>query len=357
MIQKTAEYQRLVKDRQRRLSEVLGVSGREDKVRDLIIAEIEPVVEKYWVDKMGNLIAVMGESGKSPILLDAHLDEIGLMVTHVTEQGFAYFTPIGGWDDRLLLGQNVIAEPQNYRVHGVIGALPPHITSVEERRKSLDAESLFIDFGFSTKDEAEAAGVKVGSVCTLDSGFQELSGGRLKGKAFDDRTGCNILIQTAQNLAKKELPHQVCFVWAVQEEVGGRGAKTAAYALDEQYHIAMAVACENTTAGDVPGVPPQRCPARMGKGPAITFVDANTIVSKEVSDRLVTAAELNKIPYQFKTPARGGTDAGVIHLTRAGIPSGVVSVPGRYIHSPATIIDIKDLLGAIDLITAFTLMP
>ncbi|OLS14430.1 MAG: cellulase [Promethearchaeota archaeon CR_4] len=357
MVQKNAEYRRLVVDRQRRLSETLGVSGYEDKVRDLIIAEIEPIVEKYWVDAMGNLIAIMGEPGKSPILLDAHLDEIGLMITHVTDQGFAYFTPIGGWDERLFLGQTVVAEPQSTRIHGVIGALPPHITRAEDRKKSMDVESLFIDFGFLTKDEADAAGVKVGSVCTLDSGFQELPGGRLKGKAFDDRTGCNILVQTACNLAKKELPHQVCFVWAVQEEVGTRGARTAAYALDEQYHITMAVACENTTAGDVPGVPPQRCPSRMGKGPAITLVDANTVVSKMVSDLLITTAEENKIPYQIKTPASGGTDAGAIHLTRAGIPSGVVSVPGRYIHSPATIIDIKDVLGAIDLVTAFTLMP
>jgi putative aminopeptidase FrvX len=285
------------------------------------------------------------------------MDEIGLMVTHVTEQGFAYFTPIGGWDDRLLLGQNVIAEPRDARLYGVVGALPPHITSAEERKKSLNAEDLFIDFGFLSKDEADAAGIKVGSVCTLDSGFQELAGGHLKGKAFDDRTGCNILVQTALNLMNKDLPHQVCFVWAVQEEVGERGATTAAYSLDEQYHIAMAIACENTTAADVPGVPPQRCPSRMGKGPAITLVDANTMVSKDVTDRLVAAAEQNKIPYQFKTPARGGTDAGVIHLTRGGIPSGVISVPGRYIHSPATIIDVKDLLGAIDLITAFILMP
>jgi len=166
-----------------------------------------------------------------------------------------------------------------------------------------------------------------------------------------------MLVQTALNIADQSRPHTVCFAWCVQEELGSRGARTAAYALDQEYHLSLAIACENTTAGDVPGVQPQLNPSRMGKGAAITLMDANTIVPRRISDRLVAVAQANEIPFQFKTPARGGTDAGVIHLTRTGIPSGVVSVPGRYIHSPGTIIDRQDLIAAVNLVTAFAIEP
>ncbi|MFX1513230.1 MAG: M42 family metallopeptidase, partial [Promethearchaeota archaeon] len=263
--------------------------------------------------------------------------------------------PIGGWDERLLLGQNVIMEPQVKRIHGIIGALPPHILTPEIRKKPVQIDSLWMDFGFLSREEAEEAGVKVGTVTTLSSGFHELPGGRLMGKAFDDRSGCNILAQTAINLQDKELPYTICFAWSAQEEVGLRGATTSSYTLTEQYNIQMAVAVENTTAGDVPGVKPQRSPTKMGEGPAITIADRSMIADKKVVNRLIAVAEENNIPYQFKLPASGGTDAGRIHLTRSGIPTSVVSVPGRYIHSQSSIIDKRDLIAAVDLITAFCL--
>lgn len=353
-----SSYTRQIIDRQRRLSEILGVSGHEEKVTATIAQEIEGVVDKFWVDNLGNLLAVMFATGENTrdlpaILLDAHADEIGFIVIHVTEQGFAYFTLVGGWDERLFLGQHAIVEVTDQRLSGVVGALPPHITSAEERAKPIPFENLFLDFGFLSREEANQCGLQVGTVGTLDMGFHELTGGRLQGKAFDDRSGCNVLVQTALNLTNQERPNTLCFLWSVQEELGSRGARTAAYSLDREYHVGVAIAVENTTAGDVPGVQPPLCPSRMGKGPAITLMDANTIVSPRVNERLIAIAEANAIPYQFKTPARGGTDAGAIHLTRAGIPSGIISVPGRYIHSPGTIIDLQDLLGAIDLVTLF----
>ncbi|MHA1724429.1 MAG: M42 family metallopeptidase [Promethearchaeota archaeon] len=343
-------------ERQKQLSEILGVSGREEKVVQFIIGEIEQYVDEYWIDANGNLMAVINGPKESPaLLLDAHVDEIGFIITHVNENGFAYFMLIGGWDERILLGQSVIVEPENHRLYGVIGALPPHIVPESERKKPIPLEKLFIDFGFSSKEESEKMGVKIGTMGTVYSGFQELPGGHLKGKAFDDRSGCNILIQTLINIHDKEIPRNLCFSWSTQEEVGLRGARTSAYYLDKKYNIEMGIACENTTAADVPGVPPQKCPSILGKGPVITLVDSSMIASKMVIERLVKVAEKNSIPYQFKVPSRGGTDAGVMHLTRAGIPCGVVSVPGRYIHSPCTIIDKNDLIGAIKLVTCFLL--
>lgn len=259
-----SDYVSRIVNRQKVLSEILGVSGNEEKVVKQIIEEIKPYVDNYWVDATGNLLAVIeGPPGSPAILLDAHTDEIGFMITHVDEKGFAYFTTVGGWDERMFLGQSVIIEPKDERLFGVVGALPPHILPPESRKESVTVDNLFLDFGFMSKEEADKSGVTVGTVGTLYAGFQELPYGRLKGKAFDDRSGCNILIQTAINLKEKELPYTVCLAFSSQEEVGIRGARTAAYAFAEKYDIKMAIACENTTAGDVPKVPPHKSPTKM----------------------------------------------------------------------------------------------
>jgi putative aminopeptidase FrvX len=279
------------------------------------------------------------------------------MITHIDENGFAYFTAVGGWDNRILLGQNVIVEPKEERIFGVIGAVPPHITKQSERKELIPMEKMFIDFGFQSKEELLDEGIDVGTVGTLYFGFQELKGGKLKGKAFDDRSGCNILIQTALNLKKRDLPYTVCFAWSAQEEVGIRGARTSSYTFSTKFDILYAIAVENTTAADVPGVPPQRNPTKMGNGPAITIVDSNTIASPKVKNHLMDIAKSENIPFQIKTPSKGGTDAGAIHLTQSGIASGVVSVPGRYIHSPCTIIHKNDLINTIKLITEAVAHP
>ncbi|MBN2156861.1 MAG: M42 family metallopeptidase [Candidatus Lokiarchaeota archaeon] len=351
------EYISKIVERQKQLSEILGVSGHEEKVVEFIQNEVKDIMNELWVDVNGNLIGIMKGESEDGVLLDAHTDEIGFMITHVDEKGFCRFTSLGGWDPRTLLGQSVIAEPIGKRIHGVIGALPPHITKVEERTKPVPIEQMFIDFGFISKKEANEEGIIVGSVATAYSGFQELVNGKLKGKAFDDRSGCNVLIQTAINIANKKRSHTVCFTWSTQEEVGARGARTSAFTVMEKFNIIMALACENTTAAGVPGVAPYMSPSLMGKGAAITLMDNSMIASKKVRERLIKIAESEKIPYQIKTPSGGGTDAGVIHITKHGVPSGVVSVPGRYIHSPCTIIDRMDLVAACDLVTAFVLHP
>jgi tetrahedral aminopeptidase len=344
-------------ERQRNLTEILGVSGHEEKVVEFIRNEVKDVMDELWVDGNGNLLGVMKGESEDAILLDAHTDEIGFMITHIDDKGFCRFAPLGGWDPRTLLGQNVIAEPKDERIFGVIGALPPHITKPEERTKIMPLEQMFMDFGFNSKEEANKAGLVVGSVTTAYSGFQKIADGKLKGKAFDDRSGCNVLIQTALNITNSPRPNTVCFAWSVQEEVGLRGARTSAFTFLDKYKVKMALACENTTAGDVPGVPPNMCPAIMGKGAAITVMDRSLIASKKVRERLVKVGNEKGVSYQIKTPSGGGTDAGVIHLTKQGVPSGVVSVPGRYIHGPCTIADKMDLVAAVDLVTAFVLEP
>jgi len=349
------DYIAKIVERQRHLSELFGVSGHEEKVVDFIRNEVKDVMDELWVDPNGSIIGIMKGESEEAILLDSHTDEIGFMITYVDDKGFCSFTLLGGWDPRTLLGQSVIAEPKGERIFGVIGALPPHITKPEDRSKPVPIEQMFMDFGFISKEEADKAGMGIGSVVTAYSGFHELTGGKLLGKAFDDRSGCNVLIQTALNIAKRKRPYTVCFAWSTQEEVGARGARTSAFTIIDKYRVIMAIACENTTAGDVPGVSPFMSPSSMGKGAAITLMDNSMIASRKVRERLVRIANEKKIPYQIKTPSGGGTDAGVIHLTKQGVLSGVVSVPGRYIHGPCTIIDQKDLVSAVNLVTEFVL--
>ncbi len=349
------EYISKIVERQKNLTEILGVSGHEEKVVEFIKSEIKDVMDELWIDNTGNLLGVMKGDSEEAILLDAHTDEIGFMITHIDDRGFCRFAPLGGWDQRTLLGQSIIAEPKDKRIFGVIGALPPHLTSPDERNKQVPIEQMFMDFGFNSKEDAAAAGIEVGSVCTAYTAFHEIANGKIKGKAFDDRSGCNILIQTALNIADKPRPYTVCFAWSVQEEVGLRGARTSAFTMIDKYNVVRAIACENTTAAGVPGIPPHMAPSFHGKGAAITILDSSMIASKKVREKLVKLGNEKSIPYQIKTPSRGGTDAGIIHLTKRGVPSGVVSVPGRYIHGPCTIVDRNDLVAAVDLVTAFVL--
>ncbi|MHA1111406.1 MAG: M42 family metallopeptidase [Promethearchaeota archaeon] len=349
------DYITKIVERQKQLTEILGVSGHEEKVVEFIKNEIKDVMDELWVDSNGNLLGVMKGESEDAILLDCHTDEIGFMTTHIDDKGFFRFTTLGGWDPRTLLGQSIITEANGERIYGVIGALPPHVTTPEERSKMMPIEQMFMDFGFSSREEAKKAGLVVGSVATAYTGFHEMFGGKLKGKAFDDRSGCNILVQTALNIAEKKRPYTVCFAFSVQEEVGLRGARTSAFTFIDKYNVIKALACENTTAADVPGVPPNMCPTVMGKGAAITLMDSSIITSRTVRERLIKLGDEKGIPYQIKTPSRGGNDAGIIHLTKQGVPAGVVSVPGRYIHGPCTIIDRKDLVAAVDLVTAFVL--
>jgi endoglucanase len=346
-----------IKELQQKLSSLLGVSGHEEEVSNFILEVIEKkaLADKVWIDPLGNVLVVKeGKTGQNRILLDAHIDEIGFMISHVDDQGFLRFVNIGGWDNRILLGQSVILKSGEGKLfNGIIGSKPPHLTTVEERKKVVDIDNLYIDIGLSSYDDVIGSNINIGTVGTLISPFMEFPNGMVRGKAFDDRTACNVLLHTLMLLKDKEHSDTVLFNFAVQEEIGGHGAMTGAYKLEPT----IALAIENTTAADVPGISKDKIPAYIGKGPAITVADRTVISNPKVNQRLIKNAELEDIHYQFKKPRYGRTDAAKIQITRSGVPSSIVSVPCRYIHSPTSLLKLDDILQTIRLIEAFVHNP
>lgn len=346
-----------IKELQKKLSTLLGVSGHEEEVSNFILGEIEDrnLADKAWVNPLGNVLAIKeGTAGENRILFDAHIDEIGFMISHITEKGFLRFASIGGWDTRILLGQAVIIKAGDGKIYnGIIGSHPPHLTTVEDRKKVVNIDNLYIDIGMKSKEEVLENNINVGTVGTLFCPFVDFPNEMVRGKAFDDRTGCNVLLQTMMLLKEKEHSDTVLFNFAVQEEVGGQGAITGAYELKPT----MAIAIENTTAADVPGVGKDKIPVYVGLGPAITVADISIISNPKVNARLIKNAEYEKIPYQYKKPRYGKTDAGMIQITRGGVPSSVVSVPCRYIHSPTSLLKLEDIFHTVRLIEAFIHNP
>jgi len=343
-----------IKDYQKRLSSLIGVSGYEDDVGNFILnlIEKEELADKAWIDPLGNVLAKKeGSSGNNKILLDAHTDEIGFMISHIEKKGFLRFVLIGGWDKRILLGQSVVIRSDiGEKFHGIIGSKPPHLTSLNDRKKVVEIPEMYIDIGMNSDEDVIDNKINIGATGTLFSPFADFPNNMVRGKAFDDRTGCNVLIHTMRRLKEEfSVADSVLFNFAVQEEVGGRGAITGAFNLKPT----MALAIENTTAGDVPGIRDAEIPVYIGKGPAITIADRSILSNPKVNERLIKNAELKNIPYQFKKPAYGGTDAGKIHISREGVPSSVVSVPCRYIHSPTSLLKLEDLLNTIHLVDAF----
>ncbi len=345
-----------IKILQKELSEIIGVSGYETPVVKYIQSQLENLeVDKMWVDPLGSLLVVIkGREGKNRIMLDAHTDEIGFMVSYVEPKGgFLRFVPIGGWDTRILLGQAVkILADDGKEYHGIIGSKPPHLTTESERKSVVKISDMYIDTGMSS-DEVQACGINIGSIGTLYDPFIEFPGTMVRGKAFDDRTGINVLIHIIKEFTANPPSDTLMFSFSSQEEVGGRGAAPAAFSLDPT----MALALENTTAADVPSVKDSECPAYIGKGPAISVADRSMLAHPLVNRRLIENAEYEKIPYHVKKPIFGGTNAGRIHQMRGGIPSSVVSVPCRYIHSPTSLLSLEDIFHTIRLISAFIRNP
>jgi len=329
-----------------RLSNAHGLSGYEGSVRQIIENEVRPYVDEIKTDKMGNLIATkLGD--KPVVMLAAHMDEIGLMVKYVDDKGFVHFTKSGGWFDQTLLNQRMILHTEQGAVYGVIGSKPPHAMKEEDKKKPVQAEDMFIDVGATSKEDAEKLGVKTGTPITSDTEFKSLGNDRVTGKAFDNRAGCVMLIEALREM--KDVRATVHAVFTVQEEVGLKGAKTSAFGLNPD----VALATDVTITGDHPGIEKKQSAIEMGKGPSITVSDAEgrgIIVPEPVLKWLKEAAESNKIPYQLEVGTGGTTDASAIHLSREGIPSGVISPPSRYIHTPVSVLSMTDLENAAKLV-------
>ena len=320
-----------------KLSNVHGVTGREQEVSKLMISMMKPYVDEISIDKLENVIAMKkGKKASPKVMIAAHMDEIGLMVKTITKQGFLQFAKMGGIDDRILLAQKVIIHTQKGPLQGIIGSKPPHIQKEEERKKIVTYDRLFIDVGAEDRKDANKMGVRVGDPVSFDIKYAKLTGDVVMGKAFDDRVGCAIMIEVLKQL--KSTDCALYAVGTVQEEVGLRGAATAAFGINPDVGIALDV----TVAGDVPGVKEFEASVKMGKGPVLTVADHGLITHPKVMRLLLDAAEENRIIYQLETGLPGATDAAKMSLTRQGVPSGTISVATRYIHSPAGILSLKD---------------
>jgi tetrahedral aminopeptidase len=332
------------------LTELFGVSGFEDEVRGRLDELVRPHVDDVRVDALGNLIAERAGGGGPRLMLAAHMDEIGFMVRYVEEDGWLRLAPVGGWDERIVLAHALtIRSDDGKSVRGVVGALPPHLLTDEDREKPVPLDEVFVDVGASSADEVAALGIRVGSPATIAYPLEGLGDGSVAVKALDDRVGCTVLVRTLEELAGDRLDIELTAVFTVAEELGLRGARTAAAQIEPD----IALALEGTTAADVPGVEPARQPTRLGGGPAITVMDQTIVVSPVLVRALTELAESEGIPYQYKLPSSGGTDAAAMQQSGRGALAGVISVPCRYIHSPFSVLRLDDLERTIELTVAF----
>lgn len=320
----------------RQLSEALGVSGAEDEVRDLILGQIDGQADEISLDSMGNVLALKRASGRSRlrVLVAAHMDEVGFMVTGHNKDGTLRIAAVGGLDPRILLGKRVLVGPK--KVPGVIGAKPIHLLD-GDRNKVVQIESMRIDIGVTSKEKAESR-AELGTRAGFDTPFANL-GATARGKAFDDRVGCAVLIKLLQG---DPYPVDLYAVFSTQEEVGLRGAGVAAHAVDP--HAAFVL--EGTIADDLPKEEDLSPTTELGKGPALSLMDHSAIYDKRLNRLVEQAAEETGISVQYKQPGLGGTDAGSIGGARGGVPTAAVSVPCRYIHSPAAILNKRDYRNA-----------
>jgi endoglucanase len=325
------------------LSNAFGPSGHENEVRRVVLDTIADKVDEYQVDHLGNVIAYQKGTANAgfKVMVAAHMDEVGFMITHAGENGLLYFCKVGGVDDRVLLAKAVrIGEK---RVPGVIITKPVHLTERSELDKVVDSENMAIDIGVRSKAEAEKL-VSKGDYVVFDIAFEDL-GQMVKGKAFDDRAGCAVLVALIEN---GPYPFDFYPVFTTMEEVGLRGARVAGF------HVMpdAAFALEGTICDDGPREKDESPTTAAGKGPAISVMDRSVIADRRLVRLLVETAEAEGIAYQFKQPGKGGTDAGAIHLAKTGVPTVPVSVPSRYIHSPVCMLSKADLENTIKLMTS-----
>jgi putative aminopeptidase FrvX len=336
------------------LTEASGVSGFEAEVRAVIRGRLAPVAA-IEQDRLGSIICRLsgasGASGGPRVMLAAHMDEIGFMVRLITEEGFLKFVPLGGWWNQVMLAQRVVVKTAKGDLIGITGAKPPHLISAKERDVMVDKKEMYIDVGATSADEARALGVQPGDPVIPVSGFSIMGNPKTyMAKALDDRVGCAVFIQAMTELAGDPggngLPNTVYGVGTVQEEVGLRGATTSV----ELVKPDVAIVLEADIAGDVPGIKPEDCATKLGKGPALVVYDARMIPNAKLRRLVIDTAAENSIPLQLSALEGGGTDGGAIHIHAGGVPVVVIGVPARHIHSHAGIMHRDDYDAAVRLV-------
>jgi len=316
-----------------------GISGDEREVRDFIISQIKGFCD-YSVDALGNLIAYKKGKKTAPkkLMLCAHMDEVGFIVTSIKSDGSIKFAPVGGIDSAVCLGREVFIGKN--KLPGVIGGKAVHNLSDDEKKKFPEISSLYIDIGASSKEEAEKF-VSLGDSICFKSDFISFGSGMLKGKAIDDRAGCAMLIE----LIKEEWEYDAFFVFTVQEEIGTRGAKTASNIVKPDFAIVL----ETTTASDIPGAEDEKRVCELGKGAVVSYMDRSTIYDKELYRLAFEIGREKNIPVQTKTMVAGGNDSGAIHVSGSGVRTAAISVPCRYLHSPSCVVKESDIFACKEL--------
>jgi putative aminopeptidase FrvX len=333
-----------------RLLDAPGPSGFEARPARVWREEAESIADEVTADVSGNSLATVNPGGSPRVMLAGHIDEIGLMVTHIDDEGFLYFEGIGGWDPQVLVGQRVKLLSKTGDVIGVIGKKPIHLIKGDEKEKASKVEDLWIDIGASSGDAAGRRGVRVGDPAVIDAPLVELTEDLIASRAIDNRIGAFVVLEALRILAADPPAASVTAVATTQEEIGyhGGGARTSAYRVDPQ----VALVVDVTFATDSPGMEKKELgDHKLGGGPVLGRGSAAHPV---VFDRLVEAAEREGIPYTVAAQARyTATDADAIHLSRAGVATGLISVPNRYMHSPNEVVSRSDLEQAARLLAAF----
>lgn len=333
----------------RELTDAPGVSGSEDAVRRVMRRYLEPLGE-VLTDNLGSVAGrKVGKEGGPRILLAGHLDEIGFMVTRITDEGYIKFQTIGGWWEQVMLAQRVEVVTRQGAIPGVIGSKPPHLIAPDERKQVYDKKKMFVDIGASSAEEARSWGVRPGDPIVPMCPFTVMRNPKLlMAKAWDNRFGCALAIEVLRQLQGQEHPNVVYGVGNVQEEVGLRGAITTTNMIAPDIGFAL----DTGIAGDTPGVGPDDAMGKLGKGPVVLIYDGSMIPNVGLRDLVTEVAEAEEIPLQYDMIVGGGTDAGKIHVFGAGVPSLVVGVPVRYIHTNAAILHRDDFDNAVKLLVA-----
>ncbi len=315
------------------LCELNGTSGREEDVGAYILERIEGKCE-IKVDALGNIIAFKEgkKRAKNKVMISAHMDEVGFIITYITDDGYLRFDCVGGIDEKVIVGRAVTVGEQN--VPGVIGIKAIHLTDKAEEGKVPEISAMYIDIGAADKKEAEKY-VSIGDSAYFISDFELFGENKVKSKALDDRFGCSVMIDMIEN----GVDYDTWFAFLVQEEVGLRGASAAAYTIEPDYAIVL----EATTAADVAGVKKEERVCALSKGAVVSFMDRSTVYNRELFKRAFELAKENNIPCQTKTAVAGGNDAGAIHKSGKGVYTLTVSLPCRYIHSSTSVADIRDM--------------
>lgn len=328
------------------LSKAHGPSGWEDEIREIIISQIKNDVKEIKIDKLGNLyVNIKGKKSKNKILVSAHMDEVGFIIKHIEPEGFLRFEILGSIDPRVILGQRILLKG-NKAIIGIVGTTPPHVLSKEEAKSPANLNELYIDIGATSKQDCDKLGINIGTTGTFqEQGIKITDNSIAISKALDNRSGCAAALKVIESMIKNKPESDVTFVFTVQEEVGLRGASV----ITNEINPDVAIILENTVAADTPGVLPKDHITKIGKGPGIRVMDATMITQRKIFEHIKRTAEINKIPHQIQLMPKGGTDAGRIHLTNKGLPTGVIATPCRYLHSPSLLLNIQDLKNVIKL--------